>query len=119
MSALVPGLRLMAPALVMQTVNDTGWFLEVMAVEAVPPVTSPVAFSVRSPVGQPVLLLTVSFNTVVFLLEVQVMVPPLARLEALPLALAYSLASALGTAHSEMVTVLVSFPDTLLQTRLF
>ena len=50
--------------------------------------------------------MTLSFNTVVFLLEVQVMVPPLARLEALPLALAYVFLSAAGTAHPEMVTVL-------------
>ena len=59
-----------------------------MAVEAVPPVTVPLACSVRSPFTQPVLLVTLSFKTVVFLLEVQVMVPPLIRLVAFPLALA-------------------------------
>ena len=50
MFALVPGLRLIAPVLVLtHTVNGDRLTLEVTAVEAVPPVTEPVAFSVRSP----------------------------------------------------------------------
>lgn len=107
-----------------QIETETNWPFEVIAGAAVPPVTDPVATisDVPGTVVQAVPPATtfVIAKIVVFLLDDQVTVPPVAR--ATPFgaeADAYVSLSAVGTLHPEMVTVEFSLPTTLVQAKLF